>query len=78
MEYFIFLPAECNVNYNFYISQIDQIIDELIYYPAADFEGPLKLQSQLDSNALAIIAQIRKALSVLFHFSRKLSPNKVI
>lgn len=41
-------------------------------------EGPLKLQQQLENNTLPIIAQLRRALSILFHFSRKLSPNKVI
>ncbi|XP_065371725.1 ectopic P granules protein 5 homolog isoform X2 [Calliphora vicina] len=56
--------------------KIDQMIDELIYCPSKDVDEPLKLQSQLDSNLLTIIAQLRRALSILFHFSRKLSPNK--
>ncbi|KAM7362755.1 ectopic P-granules autophagy protein 5 [Cochliomyia hominivorax] len=56
--------------------KIDQMIDEIICNPSKDIEGPLKLQTQLDSNALVVIAQIRRALSILFYFSRKLSPNK--
>lgn len=50
----------------------------MIYYNSKDLEGPLKIHAKLDSNTLEVIAQIRRALSILFHFARKLSPNKVI
>ncbi|XP_059219883.1 ectopic P granules protein 5 homolog isoform X1 [Stomoxys calcitrans] len=60
--------------------KIDQMIDEIIVFPfkrhEGILEGPLKLHKQLDNDCLHVIAQIRRALSILFHFSRKLSPNK--
>ncbi|XP_073818455.1 ectopic P-granules autophagy protein 5 isoform X2 [Musca autumnalis] len=60
--------------------KIDQMIDEIIILPHRRhdqlLEGPLKLHPHLDNYSLQIISQIRRALSILFHFSRKLSPNK--
>ncbi|XP_005180740.1 ectopic P granules protein 5 homolog isoform X2 [Musca domestica] len=60
--------------------KIDQMIDEIIIFQNRShdhlLEGPLKLHPHLDNYSLQIISQIRRALSILFHFSRKLSPNK--
>uniref|UniRef100_A0A1A9W6G3 Ectopic P granules protein 5 homolog n=1 Tax=Glossina brevipalpis TaxID=37001 RepID=A0A1A9W6G3_9MUSC len=59
--------------------QIDQMIDEIINFPLQsnnNLMGPLKLQSLLDNDSLQCLAKIRRALSILFHFARKLSPNK--
>uniref|UniRef100_A0A1A9VTB9 Uncharacterized protein n=1 Tax=Glossina austeni TaxID=7395 RepID=A0A1A9VTB9_GLOAU len=58
---------------------IDQMIDEIISFPLDNNDnlmGPLKLQPLLDNDSLQCLAKVRRALSILFHFARKLSPNK--
>ncbi|XP_037885384.1 ectopic P granules protein 5 homolog isoform X1 [Glossina fuscipes] len=59
--------------------KIDQMIDEIISFPLDtndNLMGPLKLQPLLDNDSLQCLAKVRRALSILFHFARKLSPNK--
>ncbi|TMW39182.1 hypothetical protein DOY81_015738, partial [Sarcophaga bullata] len=56
--------------------KIDQMIDEIIYQPKIPIDENLTLRQHLDDNTTTVVMEIRKALTILFHFSRKLSPNK--
>ncbi|TMW42672.1 hypothetical protein DOY81_012247 [Sarcophaga bullata] len=52
------------------------MIDEIIYQPKIPIDENLTLRQHLDDNTTTVVMEIRKALTILFHFSRKLSPNK--
>lgn len=57
--------------------KIDQIINQLLAYPHVDPQASVVLHQQLDAVALQCVAQLRRAIGILFSFARRPSPNAV-
>ncbi|XP_037950670.1 ectopic P granules protein 5 homolog isoform X2 [Teleopsis dalmanni] len=58
--------------------KIDRIITDILSIPdAAQLSqfGTVSLHKFLDAETLKCVSQLRRAISILFHFSRKISPN---
>ncbi|XP_034665712.1 ectopic P granules protein 5 homolog [Drosophila subobscura] len=55
--------------------KIDQMINELLSYPHVDAQAAISLSSQLDAAALQFVGKLRGAISILFSFVRRPSPN---
>ncbi|XP_034112376.2 ectopic P granules protein 5 homolog [Drosophila albomicans] len=55
--------------------RIDQIINELCAYSHVDPLASIELHERLDDNALKCVAQLRRAIGILFNFARRPSPN---
>ncbi|XP_017104957.2 ectopic P granules protein 5 homolog [Drosophila bipectinata] len=55
--------------------KVDQIIKDLLVYPHADAQGEIFLNNAQSGAALECVSQLRRAISILFSFIRRPSPN---
>ncbi|XP_017140447.2 ectopic P granules protein 5 homolog [Drosophila miranda] len=55
--------------------KIDQMINSLLSYPHVDAQAAISLNSQVNAAALQFVGQMRCAISILFSFVRRPSPN---
>lgn len=57
--------------------KVDQIINDLLVYPHTDAQGEISLNKPQSGAALECVSQLRRAISILFSFIRRPSPNAV-
>ncbi|XP_052836525.1 ectopic P granules protein 5 homolog [Drosophila gunungcola] len=55
--------------------KVDQIINEMLAYPNADDQSAFSLHYSQSGQALECVSQLRRAISILFSFVRRPSPN---
>ncbi|XP_017041076.1 LOW QUALITY PROTEIN: ectopic P granules protein 5 homolog [Drosophila ficusphila] len=55
--------------------KVDQIINDLLAYPSADGQTSITLNNAQTGHALECVSQLRRAISILFSFVRRPSPN---
>ncbi|XP_016985100.2 ectopic P granules protein 5 homolog [Drosophila rhopaloa] len=55
--------------------KVDQIINDMLAYPNADGQSAITLNYSQSGQALECVAQLRRAISILFSFVRRPSPN---
>lgn len=57
--------------------KVDQIINDLLTYPNLDGHSVVSLHHTQSGEALQCVSQLRRAISILFSFVRRPSPNAV-
>ncbi|XP_030371319.1 ectopic P granules protein 5 homolog [Scaptodrosophila lebanonensis] len=55
--------------------KIDQLINDILAFPHVDAHADITLHAQLDDETLKCVSQLRRAISIVFGFTRKPSPN---